>query len=166
MPWTRRKSPPTAFSTGPVPVTRCHWFWTHQYEEKLQTVGLLNGYDARLQRARPKIYKLANLRLRTLVQRKLNRFWSRDEICGWMRKTYPDDPTMRLSPETIYRALLLREHGGLHKRYVNGGVLCRGLPQLTSASVKSVASREPAATWRSPISIRFARLELALWHPG
>ena len=76
-------------------------------------------YDARLQRARPKILKLANPRLRTLVQRKLNRFWSPDEICGWMRKTYPDDPTMRLSPETIYRALLLRERGGLHKRYAS-----------------------------------------------
>ncbi|POH71506.1 IS30 family transposase, partial [Cryobacterium zongtaii] len=76
-------------------------------------------HDARLKRARPKIYKLANPRLRTLVQRKLNRFWSPDEICGWMRRTYPDDPMMRLSPETIYRALLLREHGGLHKRYAS-----------------------------------------------
>lgn len=76
-------------------------------------------HDARLQRARPKPHKLANPRLRTLVQRKLNRFWSPDEICGWMTKTYPNDPTMRLSPETIYRALLLREYGGLHQRYAS-----------------------------------------------
>jgi transposase, IS30 family len=75
-------------------------------------------HDARVQRARPKVHKLAgNTRLRTLVQRKLNRCWSPDEICGWMKKTYPDDQTMRLCPETIYRALLLRENGGLHKRY-------------------------------------------------
>ena len=75
-------------------------------------------HDARLQRARPKVHKLAaNARLRTLVQRKLNRFWSPDEICGWMKKTYPDDPAMRLCPETIYRALLLRENHGLHQRY-------------------------------------------------
>jgi IS30 family transposase len=75
-------------------------------------------HDARLQRARPKVHKLvANTRLRTLVQRKLNRFWSPDEICGWMKKTYPDDQTMRLCPETIYRALLLREDHGLHQRY-------------------------------------------------
>ena len=47
-------------------------------------------HDARLQRARPKVHKLvANARLRTFVQRKLNRFWSPDEICGWMKKTYP-----------------------------------------------------------------------------
>ena len=32
-------------------------------------------------------------------------------------KHYPDDLTMRLSPETIYRALLLRDDHGLHKRF-------------------------------------------------
>ncbi len=75
-------------------------------------------HDARLQRARPKTHKLvADPRLRGLVQRKLNRCWSPDEICGWMKKSYPDDPTLRLCPETIYRSLLLREGQGLHKRY-------------------------------------------------
>ena len=34
-----------------------------------------------------------------------------------MKKHYPDNLTMRLSPETIYRALLLREDSGLHKRF-------------------------------------------------
>jgi DNA-binding NarL/FixJ family response regulator len=75
-------------------------------------------HDARLQRARPKVPKLvSNAPLRLLVQRKLNRCWSPDEICGWMKKHYADDLTMRLSPETIYRALLLREDSGLHKRF-------------------------------------------------
>lgn len=75
-------------------------------------------HDARVQRARPKTHKLAsNPRLRGLVQRKLNRCWSPDEICGWMKKTYPDDLTLRLCPETIYRALLLRDGQGIHKRY-------------------------------------------------
>lgn len=64
------------------------------------------------------MHKLAaNTRLRTLVQRKLNRFWSPEEICGWMKKTYPDDQTMRLCPETICRGLMLREDHGLHQRY-------------------------------------------------
>jgi len=75
-------------------------------------------HDARVQRGRPKAHKLVvNTRLRALVQRKLNRCWSPDEICGWMKKTYPEDATMRLCPETIYRALLLRENHGLHKRF-------------------------------------------------
>jgi IS30 family transposase len=75
-------------------------------------------HDARLQRGRPKAHKLVvNTRLRTMVQRKLNRCWSPEEICGWMKKTYPEDATMRLCPDTIYRALLLRENHGLHKRF-------------------------------------------------
>jgi IS30 family transposase len=58
-------------------------------------------HDARQQRARPRAGKLtANIALRRLVQRKLNRCWSPDEVCGWLRKTYPDDPSMRLCPET------------------------------------------------------------------
>jgi transposase, IS30 family len=75
-------------------------------------------HDARQQRARPRAGKLtANITLRRLVQRKLNRCWSPDEVCGWLRKTYPDDLSMRLCPETIYRELLLRDNTTLHKRY-------------------------------------------------
>ena len=40
-------------------------------------------HDARQQRARPRAGKLtANITLRRLVQRKLNRCWSPDEVCG------------------------------------------------------------------------------------
>jgi transposase, IS30 family len=75
-------------------------------------------HHARQQRARPRVRKLtANITLRRLVQRKLNRCWSPDEVCGWLRKTYPDDHSMRLCPETIYRELLLRDNTTLHKRY-------------------------------------------------
>jgi transposase, IS30 family len=75
-------------------------------------------HDARLQRARPRATRLAaNNRLRQLVQRKLNRCWSPDEVCGWLRKTYPDDLSMRLCAETIYRELLLRDNASLHKKY-------------------------------------------------
>jgi hypothetical protein len=45
-------------------------------------------HDARQQRARPRARKLtANVTLRRLVQRKLNRCWSPDEICGCGRPT-------------------------------------------------------------------------------
>lgn len=75
-------------------------------------------HAARRGRRRPREHKLmANPRLRKLVQRKLNRYWSPDEICGWLRRTHPDDPQMRLSPETIYRALLVPGGIGLHERY-------------------------------------------------
>ena len=81
---------------------------------------LPHGADhaAHVQRCRPKLHKLiANPRLRKLVQRKLNRCWSPDEISGWLRRTYPRDRSMWLCPETIYRALLVPGGKGLHKRY-------------------------------------------------
>jgi transposase, IS30 family len=75
-------------------------------------------HTARVQRRRPRQHKLiASPALRTLVQRKLNRCWSPDEISGWLRRTYPHDTSMWLCPETIYRALLVPGGKGLHKRY-------------------------------------------------
>lgn len=77
-------------------------------------------HAAHLQRARPKTPKLAaNKQLRQLVQRKLNRCWSPEEISGWLRNAYPADKGMRICHETIYRALLTREDTGLHKRYAS-----------------------------------------------
>ena len=81
---------------------------------------LPHGADdaARLRRRRPREHKLvASPRLRILVQRKLNRYWSPDEICGWLRLTFPADESMYLCAETIYRALLLPNGRGLNTRY-------------------------------------------------
>jgi len=81
---------------------------------------LPHGADdaARLRRRRPRQHKLvASPRLRSLVQRKLNRYWSPDEISGWLRLTFPADESMRLCAETIYRALLLPNGRGLDTRY-------------------------------------------------
>lgn len=73
-------------------------------------------HDAHRQRTRPKTPKLAsNKKLRKLVQRKLNRHWSPQEISGWLRRTYPDDALLRICHETIYRDLLTREGSGLEK---------------------------------------------------
>jgi IS30 family transposase len=70
------------------------------------------------QRRRPRDPRLiVHPRLRKLVQRKLNRCWSPDEISAWLKNAYPDDQRMRLCPETIYRALLTPGGRGLHKRY-------------------------------------------------
>ena len=66
----------------------------------------------------PRPHKLnANPALRRLVQRKLNRCWSPEEISGWLRRAHPDDKSQWLCPETIYRALLVPGGQGLHKRY-------------------------------------------------
>jgi IS30 family transposase len=81
---------------------------------------LPRGADQRAQlaRRRPRAHKLvANHPLRLVVQRKLNRCWSPDEISGWLGLTHPGDRSMQLCPETIYRALLVPGGQGLHKRY-------------------------------------------------
>ncbi len=75
-------------------------------------------HAAHVQRRRPRPHKLnAGPALRRLVQRKLNRCWSPDEISGWLRRAHPGGKSQWLCPETIYRALLVPGGQGLHKRY-------------------------------------------------
>jgi IS30 family transposase len=64
--------------------------------------------------ARPKPSKLAiDPRLRTVVEAKLALRWSPEQIAGWLRVTYPDDPTLRISHETIYLSLYVQRRGAL-----------------------------------------------------
>jgi transposase, IS30 family len=51
---------------------------------------------------RPKPAKLAvEPRLRAVVEAKLAMRWSPAQITGWLPLAYPDDPTMRISHETL-----------------------------------------------------------------
>jgi len=75
-------------------------------------------HAAEQQRQRPRDTKLAgDNRLRSLVQRKLNRYWSPQQIAGWLRATHPGDASRNLCTETIYRALLVPGVRCLHTRY-------------------------------------------------
>ena len=46
------------------------------------------------------------------------REWSPQQIAGWLRQAYPDDPTMRVSHETIYLSLFVQSRGVLKKALV------------------------------------------------
>ena len=75
-------------------------------------------HDARRQRLRPRERTLRkNRRLRALVQRKLRSHWSPEQICGWLALRFPAEPKLRVCPETIYRALLFNDDGGLAMKY-------------------------------------------------
>jgi transposase, IS30 family len=64
--------------------------------------------------ARPKPSKLAvEPRLRAVVEAKLTLCWSPEQIAGWLRVTYPDDPAMRISHETIYLSLYVQRRRAL-----------------------------------------------------
>ena len=41
--------------------------------------------------------------------------WSPQQISGWLKQAYPDDETMRVSHETIYRSLFVQARGALKK---------------------------------------------------
>ena len=65
---------------------------------------------------RPKACKLAaNPVLRAIVEEKLQRRWSPQQIAGWLKITYPDDPEMQVSHESIYRTLFVQSRGALRK---------------------------------------------------
>jgi IS30 family transposase len=65
---------------------------------------------------RPKRCRLAtHPRLRTLVAGKLARNWSPQQIAGWLRHTFPGDPTLHVSHETIYRTLFVQSRGVLKR---------------------------------------------------
>jgi IS30 family transposase len=68
---------------------------------------------------RPKTCKLAqNRALAHLVAGKLQRRWSPEQIAGWLKRTYPDDPSLQVSHETIYRSLFIQARGALKKELV------------------------------------------------
>ena len=65
---------------------------------------------------RPKRCRLATYpTLRDAVATKLALEWSPQQIAGWLRQAYPDDPTMHVSHETIYLSLFVQSRGVLKK---------------------------------------------------
>ena len=68
---------------------------------------------------RPKPCRLAqHARLRAVVAAQLHARWAPQQIAGWLVTEYPDDPTMRVSHETIYRSLYLQARGVLKKELI------------------------------------------------
>jgi IS30 family transposase len=72
---------------------------------------------AAIERARrPKTCKLAATpRLRVIVEDKLRDDWSPEQIARWLRRTFPDDPELQVSHETIYLSLFVQARGLLRK---------------------------------------------------
>jgi len=65
---------------------------------------------------RPKACRLVeNRRLASVVANKLQALWSPEQIAGWLKRTYPNDETRRVSHETIYRSLFIQARGALKK---------------------------------------------------
>jgi transposase, IS30 family len=68
---------------------------------------------------RPKPCRLAQeRRLRRVVAARLRRDWSPQQIARWLVMTFPDEPAMHLSHETIYRTLYVQARGALRRELV------------------------------------------------
>jgi IS30 family transposase len=111
---------------------------------------------------RPKVCRLAKHgRLRRLVSERLRADWSPQQIARWLVKTYPDQPELHVSHETIYRTLYIQARGGLKKeltehlrrrsygvrRNKNASAKGRGRGQIVDAV--SISERPPEASDRA-----------------
>ena len=68
---------------------------------------------------RPKPCLLATHgKLQEIVASKLMQDWSPQQISGWLKQHYPDDKSLRVSHETIYRSLFIQARGALKQELV------------------------------------------------
>jgi len=69
---------------------------------------------------RPKRCLLAmNRKLRDIVASKLILDWSPEQIAGWLKARYPNNESMHVSHETIYRSLFIQARGVLKKELMD-----------------------------------------------
>jgi IS30 family transposase len=68
---------------------------------------------------RPKPCLLAtHSKLQEIVASRLMQDWSPEQISGWLKQHYPDDKSLRVSHETIYRSLFIQARGALKQELV------------------------------------------------
>lgn len=68
---------------------------------------------------RPKLCLLSkNLQLQQLVAGKLKEDWAPQQITGWLKTEYPENPELWVSHETIYRSLFVQARGALKRELI------------------------------------------------
>ncbi|MHA7279852.1 IS30 family transposase [Arthrobacter sp. MDT2-2] len=86
---------------------------------------------------RPKPQRLdVNLMLLIVVAFKLGQDWSPEQISQWSRRTYPEDTSMRLSHEAIYRSIYIAKRKALAR--------CLGQPARHLRSGRTMRVPRPA----------------------
>ena len=59
-----------------------------------------------------------HVKLQRIVASKLILDWSPEQISGWLKMQYPEDESLRVSHETIYRSLFIQARGVLKKELI------------------------------------------------
>ena len=75
----------------------------------------------------------SNLRLKQYVYKKLKLKWSPRQIAKELARDYPNDMTMRISPETIYAYLFVLPRGELKKELLS---CLRPKPQTQAKTIQ------------------------------
>lgn len=113
------------------------------------------------QARRPKRCRLAGSpRLCAVVTGKLREQWSPEQIAAWLRRTYPNEPTMQVSHETIYRTLYIQARGALKQELTahlrrrrrirrSRGALERGATHGQLVDIVSISERPPSVADRA-----------------
>ena len=87
---------------------------------------------------RPKPCKLTvNRPLAGIVSDLLRMLWSPEQIAGWLKHTYPDDESLHVSHETIYRSLFIQARGALKKELLEHLRRTRGMRRSRSYTQKT-----------------------------
>jgi transposase, IS30 family len=73
--------------------------------------------------------------LRTMVASKLLLDWSPEQIAGWLQSQYPNDASLRVSHETIYRSLFIQARGVLKQELIQHLRSKRRIPRSRHASI-------------------------------
>jgi IS30 family transposase len=104
---------------------------------------------------RPKACQLARHRkLRLIVASKLIQNWSPQQISGWLKRRYPNNESMRVSHETLYRSLFIQARGVLKKeliqhlrskRFIRRSVHARATGHSQGQIVDAISIRERPA---------------------
>jgi IS30 family transposase len=96
-------------------------------------------YRAQVRARRPKPCLLqSNERLREVVIEKLQCNWSPRQISGYLIEEFPDDASMRVSPETIYRSLFIQARGVLKKELIKHLRTGRRMRRAQAASARLI----------------------------
>ncbi|MFN6992897.1 MAG: IS30 family transposase [Aquincola tertiaricarbonis] len=87
---------------------------------------------------RPKLCKLAkNRALAGIVADMLRMLWSPEQIAGWLQHTYPNDRSLHVSHETIYRSLFIQARGALKRQLLEHLRRTRGMRRSRSYTQKT-----------------------------
>lgn len=134
--------------------------------------ALLAQYRAKRKRKRQGRKKKleTHLKLRKYVFKRLSLFWSPEQIANTLKIDYPEDTTMRISPETIYSYVYIQPKGELkklltkylrrhhykrHKKNHGNRRLVMNIPNMASIEErpKEVKNRTIAGHWEGDLII-------------